>query len=42
MAYIQPSTDPLYPWDPNTGCQACCSGEPYPTEPQVSVSAVAI
>ena len=33
------ATEPKYPWDP-TGCQACCSGEPFPTETQASVTAV--
>lgn len=26
---------------PPTGCQACCSGEPFPSEEQLSVSSVA-
>lgn len=37
------SSDPgLYPtpWDPSTGCQACCSGEPFPSEPLSDVSTV--
>lgn len=39
---IQPDpTQPSYPWDP-TGCQACCSGTPFPTEEQTSVSSVSM
>ena len=37
---IQPEpTKPTFPWDP-TGCQACCSGTPFPTEPQADVISV--
>jgi hypothetical protein len=33
------ASEPKYPWP--TGCQACCSGEPFPSEEQLSVSSVA-
>ena len=34
---MYPSQDP---WDPSTGCQACCSGEPFPDPTLNSVSSV--
>lgn len=34
MLIISPPTDP--------GCQACCSGEPFPTEVQQEITAVTL
>ena len=41
MALIRPTTEPTFPWDP-PGCEACCSGEPFPSEPLASVSTVSL
>lgn len=35
---ITTTSSTIYPWDPTTGCMACCSGEPFPTEPIYTVS----
>jgi hypothetical protein len=39
LSTLQP-TDPTNPWDPTSGCQACCSGTPFPTQEQFDVIAV--
>lgn len=35
------ATEPKYPWDP-TGCQACCSGEPFPSPEAADVASVSM
>lgn len=39
--YTAPATTTKLPWEP-TGCMACCSGTPEPSDPLIMVSSVSL